>query len=154
MDAFREVLGRLPTGVTVIAARTENGPIGVACNSFTSVSLEPPMVGFFVAKTSETWPHIRRAGNFAANVLRSGQADLCRTFAEKGADRFAGVDWSEGSRGAPRIHGAAAWIECELAEVTQTGDHWFALGQVHDLEAAEGADALVFFGGGYHPLVA
>jgi 3-hydroxy-9,10-secoandrosta-1,3,5(10)-triene-9,17-dione monooxygenase reductase component len=154
MEAYRDVLARLPTGVTVITARTDEGPVGVSCNSFTSVSLEPPLVGFFVGRTSDTWPHIRRARSFAANVLGSGQADLCRVFAEKGADRFAEVDWSEGKRGAPRIHGAIAWIECELAEVRETGDHWFALGAVHHLESAGEPDALVFFGGDFHRLVA
>lgn len=151
---YRDVLGRLPTGVAVITAQTDHGPVGVACNSFTSVSLEPALVGFFVAKTSETWPHIRDAGSFAANVLGARQAELCRTFASKGADRFAGVDWTEGETGAPRIVDAIAWIECELAQATEAGDHWFVLGSVCHLEASAGEDPLVFFRGAYHQVAA
>src|SRR5690349_18756311 len=101
-DGFRDVLGRLPTGVAVITAMSDHGPVGVACNSFTSASLSPPLVSFFVARSSDTWPHVLRAGCFVANILSGSQRDVCRTFATKGVDRFAAVAWRPGSTGAPR----------------------------------------------------
>src|SRR4051794_14972530 len=102
-EAFRDVLGRLPTGVAVITSMGDRGPVGVACNSFASASLSPPLVSFSVARSSDTWPHVRRAGCFVANILAGDQADLCRAFATKGVDRFAGVSWRAGRTGAPRI---------------------------------------------------
>ncbi|MHB8693735.1 MAG: flavin reductase family protein [Solirubrobacteraceae bacterium] len=153
-DQFRDVLGRLPTGVTVITTISEHGPVGVACNSFASASLSPPLVSFFVARSSDTWPHVRRAGCFVANVLAGDQSELCRAFAKKGVDRFAGVGWRPGSGGAPRIEGAIAWIECELESVTPAGDHWAVLGAVRELGAHADEDPLVFFRGGYHRLAA
>jgi flavin reductase (DIM6/NTAB) family NADH-FMN oxidoreductase RutF len=153
-DWFRDVLGRLPTGIVVITAMTDRGPVGVACNSFASASLSPPLVSFFVARTSDTWPHVQRAGSFVANVLGGDQTEVCRTFAQKGVDRFAGVAWSPGRGDAPRIQGAIAWIECELSSVTAAGDHWSVLGAVRELQALRDDDPLVFFRGRYHRLAA
>jgi flavin reductase (DIM6/NTAB) family NADH-FMN oxidoreductase RutF len=132
----------------------QEGPVGVACNSFTSASLSPPLVAFFVARTSSTWPQVRRAGSFVANVLGGHQTDLCRAFARTDVDRFDGVEWSPGETGAPRIDGAIAWIECDLHAVSEAGDHWSVLGAVRDLHAAAADDPLVFFRGGYHRLAA
>jgi 3-hydroxy-9,10-secoandrosta-1,3,5(10)-triene-9,17-dione monooxygenase reductase component len=153
-DEFRDVLGRLPTGVAVITAMSDLGPVGVACNSFASASLSPPLVSFFVAHTSDTWPHVRRAGCFVANVLAGDQREVCQAFAKKGVDRFAGVTWRPGSTGSPRIEGAIAWIECELASVAPAGDHWAVLGAVRELHALGDDDPLVFFRGRHHRLAA
>lgn len=146
---FRHVLGHLPTGVTVITAMAQGRPVGMACNSFTSVSLEPPLVSFCAGRHSDTWPGIRDAGRFAVNVLASGQLDLGRRFARKGVDRFAGTEWRLSPLGSPYLTDAAAWVDCELHAEYEAGDHWIALGLVNQLEAAGEAKPLVFFRGGF-----
>ena len=147
---FRQVLGHLPTGVTVVTARDGGEPVGLSCNSFTSVSLDPPLVSFCPAKESETWPRIEPLGRFAVNVLSHDQHDLGRVFARKGVDRFDGVAWRESPLGNPWIEGALAWVDCELHARHEAGDHWIVLGLVRSLEAAGKRGPLVFFRGSFH----
>lgn len=104
---FRRVLGSFASGVTVVtapAADDEDGPAGFACQSFSALSLDPPLVVFMVGRTSTTWPRIARAGVFCVNVLSAGQSGLCRSFAVSGADKFAGVTHDP----AP-VSGSPAW---------------------------------------------
>ncbi len=96
---FRRVLSHLPTGVVVVTSVVDGAPVGMACNSFTSISLDPALVGFSVAHTSSTWPPIRSAGRFCINVLAEDHAELTRNFSRKGIDRFSGVDWTERAGG-------------------------------------------------------
>ncbi|MGV9868149.1 flavin reductase family protein [Rhodococcus koreensis] len=145
---FRRVLGHWPTGVAVIAAMSADGPVGMSCNSFTSVSLDPPLIGFFPALTSTTWPVLRSAGRFCVNVLGDDHEQLSRSFARKYADRFSGVAWREGPCG-PMIDGAAAWIGCELHAELLTGDHTLALGAVVEFDAEAEILPLVFHRGTY-----
>lgn len=151
---YRSVLGHFPTGVTVVTASTPDGPVGMAISSFTSVSLDPPLVGFFAATRSSSWQALRRSSHFAVNVLASGQEDVCRTFATSGADRFAAIGWTPLPSGAPRLDGAVAWLECERTQVTPAGDHELCLGTVVDLATGDDdrAEPLVFFRGAYHQL--
>lgn len=86
--AFRDILGHFATGVVLITAQTPKGPVGLAVNSFTSVSLDPPLVALCVAHTSTTWPAIRASGGFAVTILGERQAELCHTFSVRAADRF------------------------------------------------------------------
>jgi flavin reductase (DIM6/NTAB) family NADH-FMN oxidoreductase RutF len=146
---FRDVLGHFATGVAVITAVAPSGPVGMVVSSFTSVSLEPPLVAFLPDKSSTSWPKIRAAGAFCVNILSAGQEDLCAQFARKGIDKFAGVAWREASTGAPILEGGMAWIDCELAQTFESGDHFIAIGRVLQLEAAEYGVPLVFFQGGY-----
>ena len=141
---FRRVLGNFASGVTIIAARDEDGPAGFACQSFASLSLDPPLVAFMVARTSTTWPRIARAGTFCVNVLGAEQGELCRAFAVSGADKFAGVDHAPAPvTGAPRLAGAPAWIDCTIRTVHTGGDHLIVVGTVEALGAeAEGAPLL------------
>ncbi|GHD91545.1 monooxygenase [Streptomyces naganishii JCM 4654] len=134
---FRRVLGQFATGVTVVtapAAPGEPSPAGFACQSFASLSLDPPLVAFMVGRTSSTWPRIARAGVFCVNVLGAGQDALCRAFAVSGADKFAGVahDASPVS-GSPRLSGALAWIDCAIHAVHTGGDHLIVVGRVNAL---------------------
>lgn len=145
---FREVFGHLPTGVTVVTARHEIGPVGMAANSVASVSLEPPLVLFCPAKTSTTWQLVRETGRFCVNVMAAHQEALCRKFALLGANRFDGVAWHERSCG-PALDEAIAWIECEICVEHNAGDHVIVLGRVVSLEAATEATPLVFFRGRY-----
>src|SRR4051812_23140457 len=98
---FRQVLGHFVTGVVVVTAVDEGEPVGLAIGSFSSVSLEPPLVGFFPDLSSSSWPRIRESGAFAVNVLGEHQEDVCRTFASKGTDKFARIGWKPAGSGSP-----------------------------------------------------
>jgi 3-hydroxy-9,10-secoandrosta-1,3,5(10)-triene-9,17-dione monooxygenase reductase component len=119
---FRRILGHFATGIVVVTAH-DTEPIGMTCQSFSSVSLDPPLVMFCPAHTSTTWPRIRAVGTFAINILAANQEDICRKFAVSGADKFTGVAWSPGLTGAPILSGVIAHIECRLEAVMVGGDH-------------------------------
>jgi flavin reductase (DIM6/NTAB) family NADH-FMN oxidoreductase RutF len=149
---FRRVLGGFASGVTVVtapAAEGGSGPAGFACQSFASLSLEPPLVSFMVGRTSTTWPRIARAGVFCVNVLTAYQGELCRAFAVSGADKFAGASHSPAPvTGSPLLEGVAAWIDCEIHAVHTGGDHLIVVGRVRALDAAEeGPGPLIFHKG-------
>ncbi|GAA2061370.1 flavin reductase family protein [Streptomyces albiaxialis] len=149
---FRRVLGHFASGVTVVTAPaaqdaegTEDAeagadggaPAGFACQSFASLSLDPPLVSFMVARTSTTWPRIARAGVFCVNILTAGQGELCRGFAVSGGDKFAGVAHTPSPvTGSPLLEGVAAWIDCEIHAVHTGGDHLIVVGRVRALDAA------------------
>ncbi|WP_424214266.1 flavin reductase family protein [Streptomyces sp. BI20] len=153
---MRAALAGFATGVAVVTARaTDDGrPVGMAVQSFSSVSLDPPLVCFCPARTSSTWPLIRAAGAFAVNILAADQRELCRGFAVTGGDKFAGVDWTPAGNGAPLLTGALATVECELAEVIEGGDHLIALGRVTALRAHRETDPLLYFRRSYGRLAA
>ncbi|MEV0317065.1 flavin reductase family protein [Streptomyces sp. NPDC050659] len=152
---FRRVLGNFATGVTVVTAPAqegEPGPAGFACQSFSSLSLDPPLVSFMVARTSTTWPRIARAGVFCVNVLGADQGELCRGFAVSGADKFAGVAYEAAPvTGSPRLAGVPAWIDCTIQAVHTGGDHLIVVGRVDALgtsdEGESGGDPLLFHRG-------
>lgn len=149
---YRTVLGTFPTGVTVIAGLDGDEPVGLAVGSFFSISLDPALVGFCVAKTSGSWPRIRTGGSFCVNVLAADQEDVCRTFATSGTDKFATIGWSSSATGSPRINGVVAWIDCRLEVVHEAGDHDIVIGRVVDLAVERDTLPLVFLGGRYAAL--
>jgi 3-hydroxy-9,10-secoandrosta-1,3,5(10)-triene-9,17-dione monooxygenase reductase component len=152
-SAFRHVLGHFPTGVTVVTAMTDDGPVGLSVGSFTSVSLDPPLVGFLPAVTSTSWPLIRAAGRFCVNVLAAHQEEYAHTFAGVRSDRFTGSGWTAAPHsGAPVLDGVLAWIDCDVEGVSEAGDHHFVLGCVRALGYAEDTEPLVFFRGAYRAL--
>jgi 3-hydroxy-9,10-secoandrosta-1,3,5(10)-triene-9,17-dione monooxygenase reductase component len=146
---FRRVLGNFATGVTVVTAPAADGadsPAGFACQSFSSLSLDPPLVVFLVGRTSTTWPRIARAGAFCVNVLGAGQGELCRAFAVSGADKFAGVAHDAAPvSGSPRLAGAAAWVDCAVHAVHTGGDHLIVVGRVDALGTGEAPDGPLVF---------
>ncbi|GGW60612.1 flavin reductase family protein [Streptomyces caelestis] len=147
---FRRVLGNFATGVAVITAppaTTGDSPAGFACQSFTSLSLDPPLVAFMVGRTSTTWPRIATAGVFCVNVLAAHQSELCRAFAVSGADKFAGVAYDAAPvSGSPRLSGAVAWIDCAIHAVHTGGDHLIVVGRVDALgTAADDPDGPLLF---------
>jgi flavin reductase (DIM6/NTAB) family NADH-FMN oxidoreductase RutF len=147
---FRQVLGHFPTGVTVITARTESGPVGLAVGSFFSVSLDPPLVAFCAGKSSTSYPKIAEAGHYVVNILADEQEEICRIFASKGGDKFATIGWRPApASGAPVLHDVLAWIDCEIDAVHEAGDHYIVIGRVHELEIGHEGGPLVFFRGGY-----
>ncbi len=135
--AFRSALGTFPTGVVVVAAVVDGKPNGLAVNSFTSVSLEPPLIAFCADKRSTTWPALAQAGGFTVNVLAAEQEALCRTFAARGTDRFAQVEWTPGPEGHPRIAGSVTWLDCRVHSSVDAGDHEIVLGEVIALQTQE-----------------
>jgi 3-hydroxy-9,10-secoandrosta-1,3,5(10)-triene-9,17-dione monooxygenase reductase component len=148
-QVFRQVLGAYPTGVAVITALGDDGvPAGMVVGTFTSVSLDPPLVGFLPDKASTSWPRIEKAGRFCVNVLGSDQQQLCRQLAGKG-DKFAGVDLTVSDHGLPILADCLAVIECTIHSVTEAGDHWFVLGNVLRMEAPREADPMLFHRGRY-----
>jgi flavin reductase (DIM6/NTAB) family NADH-FMN oxidoreductase RutF len=147
---FRKVLARYPTGVTVITAMTPSGPAGMAVNSFTSASLDPPMILFCPARTSTTWPALQREGILAVNLLSSRQADVGRLFARTGVDRFQGIGWVPGTNGAPLLDDAVAWIECRVVEEYPAGDHSVVLAHTDMMALNNHAvEPLIFSAGRY-----
>jgi 3-hydroxy-9,10-secoandrosta-1,3,5(10)-triene-9,17-dione monooxygenase reductase component len=134
---FRRVLGHFPTGVTIVSGMDGDKPMGFTIGSFTSVSLDPPMVGFLPMTTSDTWLAIAPSGRFCVNVLGVHQADLCWSFAKSGNEhrRFDDVAWRPSPTGSPIIDRAVAWIDCVVENVYDMGDHVFVLGRVVALDA-------------------
>lgn len=147
--AYRDVLGHYPTGVCAISARVAGTPLAMVVGTFTSVSLDPPLVGFLPARSSETWEQLRLTEEFCVNVLASDQAKLCKRMATRGPERFADVTWIEEPDATPRIDGSVAWISCRLASVTEVGDHDFVLGHVRALELARDTAPLIFHRGSF-----
>ncbi|MFA7761575.1 flavin reductase family protein [Streptomyces virginiae] len=148
---FRAVLGNFASGVTVITAppgEDEEGPAGFACQSFASLSLDPPLVTFMVARTSTTWPRIARAGVFCVNILGAEQGELCRSFAVSGADKFAGVTHTPAPvTGSPQLDAVPAWIDCRIQAVHTGGDHLIVVGRVVAMGAAGEGEPLLFHKG-------
>jgi len=145
---FRQVMGHLATGVTVVTAHGAEGPVGMAANSVTSVSLDPPLVLVCPAKSSTTWPSIRAAGDFCVNVMAGHHEEICRQFALKDADRFLGVAWHERPAG-PALDDAVAWVECRIRDEHDAGDHTIVVADVLAMAHGEDAVPLVFFRGRY-----
>lgn len=147
---FRDVLGQFPTGVAVVTALDAEGrPHGMAVGSFSSVSLDPPLVGFMPARTSSTYPKIEATGRFCVSILGADQEDVCRAMATRGTDKFSGITWFPAPSGAPVIDGALAWIDCTLAQRYEAGDHYIVVGEVNRLAELRPGPPLVFFRGGY-----
>jgi 3-hydroxy-9,10-secoandrosta-1,3,5(10)-triene-9,17-dione monooxygenase reductase component len=146
---FRDVLGHFATGVTIVTAVDDGEPVGLAANSFTSLSLDPPLVLFCVSHTSTTWPRIETAGTFAVNILGEGHEALSTLFATPGADRFSNTRWRRGVSGAPVLEDAIAYVDCRFEADYPGGDHKIVVGRVLDLDVREGARPLLFYRGGY-----
>ncbi|MEV2250875.1 flavin reductase family protein [Streptomyces sp. NPDC050147] len=147
--ALRKVLRGLATGVTVVAADSANGPVGVAINSFTSVSLEPPLVLFCISRTSRSWPAIRAAGRFAVSFLTEDQEHVARRFCASGVDRFTGQDIVTAATEAPILAEAAGYVDCLLSRSIEAGDHHVVLGHVVAAGILNDSRPLVFTQGTY-----
>lgn len=146
---FRQVLGHFPTGVTAVTAVHDGRPVGMAIGSFTSVSLDPPLVAFLPGKTSGSWQAIREAGSFCVNVMAHDQLEVCGVMASKAEDKFEGVSWRPGPTGSPIIEGSIAYIDCTIDAIHDGGDHDIVVGAVVQLEVLDGRDPLLFYQGSY-----
>jgi flavin reductase (DIM6/NTAB) family NADH-FMN oxidoreductase RutF len=147
---FREALGNYPTGVAVVTAVTDDGsPIGMVVGTFSSVSLDPPLIAFFPMSNSNSFAQLRMSKTFCVNVLASDQEPLCRQLATGGANKFDGVAWRPGPLGSPILDDAVSWIECTFDDIREAGDHYIVLGLVHEFAVERASLPLLFFQGGY-----
>ncbi len=147
---FRAALGMFATGVTIITAQGSDGVrVGVTANSFNSVSLEPPLVLWSLARGARTMPVFGRGSHYAINILAADQRAVAEQFASRRLDRFHGIAFREGRCGAPVLEGAAAVFECFNRSRYDEGDHVIFVGQVEHCERREGASPLIYHGGRY-----
>ncbi|HEX6473258.1 MAG TPA: flavin reductase family protein [Streptosporangiaceae bacterium] len=147
--SFRDVLGRFATGVVLVTARTAHGPAGMTANSFTSVSLDPPLIALCAAYTSTTWSCIRAVGAFAVTILGDEHEEVCRTFATRGADRFAGRAWTQTPAGHPLLPDGLGWLDCEIETLHPAGDHELAIARATRWSTAADRRPLIFHSGRY-----
>lgn len=149
---FRNVMGQVPTCVTVVTAMVDDEPVAMVIGSFVSVSLEPPLAGFFCTTTSSTWQQLKDAPVLGVNVLGADQIDVSNACMRAPEERLEGLDWQVVD-GAPKIAGTTAWLTLTPHQVVDAGDHQFALCNVTSMEAAEEPlEPVIFYGGGYRTL--
>jgi len=146
---FRQVLGHFCTGVVIIAGQHEGSPVGLTVQSFTSLSLDPPLVSFAVGRGSSTWPKLREAGSFSANILAEDQEALCRAFAASGIDKFDGVGWRPGVTSSPILDDVIGYVECRIDAEHDAGDHILVIGHVLELDIVRKGKPLLFYRGGF-----
>jgi len=147
---FRDVLGRFGSGVTVVTTMSGEEPVGMTCQSFCSVSLDPPLVLFSPAKTSRAWPRIRQSGRFCVNLLAADQTDVSNQMASRGSDKFAGIAWHPSPRtGSPVLDGTLGHVDCTVHAVYEAGDHYVVIGAVEELHSTDAVDPLLFYEGRY-----
>ena len=151
-EELRRVFGTFPTGVTSVAAFAGGIPLGLAASSFTSVSLDPPLVSVCVAETSSTWPLLRAAPVLGITVLAEHHGNLTLELAAKTENRFAQVAWVATERGAVFVEGGPLWLSCRLSAELPAGDHTIALLEIEELTVFEGVAPLVFYASHFHRL--
>jgi flavin reductase (DIM6/NTAB) family NADH-FMN oxidoreductase RutF len=151
--AFRRALGAFPSGVTAVCALVDGAPIGMAASSFTSLSLDPPLVSVAFGTASWTWARLRGAHLIGVSVLAAEHEDLCRALAAPGPDRFDGVEWTATPEGAVHIDGSALTLTCSIDNVVTVGDHDLAVFLVHDANGTSSTEPLVFHGSRFRRVV-
>jgi flavin reductase (DIM6/NTAB) family NADH-FMN oxidoreductase RutF len=142
---LRRAFALFPSGVTAVCALVDGAPAGLAASSFTTVSLDPPLVSVAFSARSQTWARLRKATRLGISVLAEHHADFCRVLAGPG-DRFASVEWTAATEGAVHIKGSALMLTCSIGEVRTAGDHEVAFLQVEDVLAQASVEPLVFHG--------
>lgn len=153
--SFRDALGHYASGITIIAGLEGDEPVGFTCQSFYSVSTEPPLVSFSVMLNSTTYPRIRATGKFSVNVLSGAQQDISNQFARKGTDKWSGIDWNPTRNSNPIISETVMWLDCDIVSEYEAGDHYIVVGRVNEISSPEWnkEHPLLFFKGQYRHLV-
>lgn len=147
---FREVLSAYPTGVCVVMGESEGEvPEAMIVGTFISISLNPPLVGFLPMKTSTTWARIAKSGKFSVNFLAAHQDDLCQMIAEKHPSVLRQVGWRTTTSGTPILRPAMGWIDCEISQVHEAGDHLIVVGAVLEMDLESKSPPLTFVHGTY-----
>lgn len=148
---FRRALSAFPTGVMAVCGLVEGRPAGMVVNSFTSISLEPPLVAISAARTSSTWPALS-GGRLGLSVLSADQEAVCRQLSSRNGDRFAEAGWHATSDGAVLIRDAALWLECDVRSVFDGGDHEIVVMEVLHVNEFPDVDPLVFHQSRFHAI--
>lgn len=149
---FRDVAGTFATGVTVVTTLGRNRkPVGMTVNSFTSLSLNPPLVLFCVAKGGSLYQDFLHTDSFVVNILSADQEHLSRQFAQRDRERFEGVKFRQGVTGNPVLDDVLGYFECKVTQRYEGGDHIIVLGEVLDMAKRDGKP-LIFYRGQYHNL--
>ncbi|MEO6470337.1 MAG: flavin reductase family protein [Aeromicrobium sp.] len=146
---YRDVLGQYASGVTVVTTLLRGTPVGMTCQSFTSVSLDPPLVAFLPMKNSRAFAAIRQSRRFCVNFLSAEQTEVSNGFASQAEDKFDGVAWQTTDGGMPRLEGTVGWVDCSVQDVHEAGDHYLVIGRVEDLGQGDAIDPLLFHQGSY-----
>ncbi|MFB6552746.1 MULTISPECIES: flavin reductase family protein [unclassified Streptomyces] len=149
---LRQAFGCFPSGVTALCAYRDGEPVGLAASSFTSVSMEPPLVSVCIQHTSSTWPKLRDLPRLGLSVLAEDQDEICARLASKAGDRFAGVEWFASADGSVFVDGATLWLDCTIREEVTCGDHDIVLLEISGLSVAPDASPLVFHGSRFRRL--
>ncbi|WP_248964161.1 flavin reductase family protein [Sphaerisporangium perillae] len=144
---FRRAMGLFASGVTVVTGIDGGEPVGFACQSFASVSLEPPLILFCADHNGRTWPRIKRSGRFCVNVLGEDQVDLCGRFGSSKGKKYEGLDWELSPWGAPALPGVLLRVHAEVRDVHVAGDHDVVIGAVLALEQVIEQRPMLFFQG-------
>lgn len=153
-DALRNVFGCFPSGVTAVCALIDGEPVGMAASSFTSVSLDPPLVSVCMQNGSATWPKLRAAPRLGLSVLSQEHSMVCRSLSRKVGDRFTGFSRLELDNGAILVRDASAWWDCELHAEMTAGDHTIVLLKICALGSDPSRPPLVFHRSEFHRLAA
>lgn len=146
---FRNVLGQFCTGLTVVTSMTDGAPTGFTCQSFSSLSLDPPLVVLCPSKSSTTWPRIRNSGRFCVNILADHHETLSDKFSVSGGDKFTDIEFGSSPSGSPLLPDALAWLDCSVHAEYDGGDHSIVVGRVHALDAVSDSRPLLFHRGRY-----
>ncbi|MGW0036223.1 flavin reductase family protein [Gordonia sp. NPDC003376] len=150
---LRKAFGIFPTGVVAVAAEVDGELIGLAASSFTSVSLDPPLVSVSIANGSKTWPDLRRAGHLGVTVLADHQGAVCRQLAGPVAQRFDGVPIKASDEGAVTLDEGLAHFDCTVYREVEAGDHIIVLLELHGVDHPETGSPLIFHRSGFGKLV-
>ncbi|MBP2366481.1 flavin reductase family protein [Pseudonocardia parietis] len=153
-DQLRQAFGCFPSGVTAVCAEVDGVPVGLAASSFTSVSIDPPLVSVCMQHSSTTWPTLRERPRIGLSVLAEGQDDACGRLASKSGDRFAGTATTVADDGALFVDGATLWLDCTIHAEVPSGDHDIVLLNVHGIRADPATPPLVFHGSRFRRLAA
>lgn len=148
-DEMRAAMGIFASGVTIVTGIDDEGPVGFACQSFASVSLDPPLVLFCADHRGRSWPRIRTGGRFCINVLGEEQTELCGRFGSSRGKRFDGLDWKVSQWGAPALPGVMLRVHAEVADVHLAGDHDVVIGRVLELEYDGYERPMIFYRGAF-----
>jgi 3-hydroxy-9,10-secoandrosta-1,3,5(10)-triene-9,17-dione monooxygenase reductase component len=153
VDVFRDVVGRFATGITIVTTKDVQGqPAGFTCQAFMSLSISPPRILIVPGNESVTWTKIRESRTFCVNILGDSHEPIARRFARRDNHKFDAVDWTPAAyTGAPVLHVAAAWLDCELGDVFDLGDHCVAVGYVREAATVDSRAPLIYFRGGFMP---
>lgn len=151
---FRNVMGHYPTGVVVVTGRDPDGEVlAMVVGTFSSVSMEPPLVSFMPMKTSRTFEKMRDCESLCINILGGEQEDIVLTVAQRWENKLDGIDWFPSPSGDPVLADSVAWIDTRIRDTVEAGDHWIALCEVRDLAVTNPVSPLIFFQGGYGSFV-